>query len=110
MIQARTRSLRPKFPVGTSVRAKNHIMDPTYPELPLAGWAGEVAQVQRGTATIYLVRWSGETLERIHPVYQNSCERDDVSLDYTWLLETEIELDRGEPLSIACPVDISCQA
>lgn len=105
MIQTSTQMMRPKFPIGERVRVRNHVMDPDYPELPLGGWVGEVADVQRKTIVSYLVRWSGDTLKSIHPVYRDRCQRDNLCVDQIWLLEADLEPDRGEPLSIAHPIN-----
>jgi len=110
MIRRRTRGPRPRLFVGARVRVKSHVMDPNYPELPLGGWAGEIADVQPGTAANYLVRWSPDTLQHIHPIYRERCEQDDLSLDHTWLLEPDLERDRGGPLSIEHPVGRASQA
>ena len=91
MVRTNVKAIRVRFPVGTRVRVKNHIMDPDYPELPLGGWAGEVADVQEGVAPVYLVRWSQETLANVHPVYRNRCEREDLCFDQIWLMETDLE-------------------
>ena len=106
MIEPKAEQPRTRFRVGTRVRAKNHVMDPDYPDLPLGGWTGRVADVQKGTVTNCLVRWSPETLQSVHPIYRNRCERDDFCLDRTRLLEEDLELNRGGCLSIEHPVHV----
>jgi len=78
-------------------------MDPDYPELPLGGWRGRIIQIQERQNTNYLVRWSRETLQNIHPVYREQCERDDVCLDQVWLVAEDLERDLGGKLSLEHP-------
>jgi hypothetical protein len=85
-------------------------MDPDYPELPLGGWAGKIADVQREAVAAYLVRWNADTLKSVHPIYGDRCRRDDLSLEQTWLLEADLEADRGEQRSIQHPTNIAAEA
>ena len=91
MVSSRRRTIGTALPVGTRVRVKSHIMDPDFPDLPLGGWVGEIADVQEGRARNYLVRWSRDTLRRVHPVVRERCERDDMCFDRIWLLEGDLE-------------------
>jgi hypothetical protein len=91
MVSSRTNTIRTAFRVGTRVRVKSHIMDPDFPELPLGGWVGEIAEVQNGPARNYLVFWSRDTLRNIQPVVRERCEKDDMCFDRIWLLEADLE-------------------
>jgi hypothetical protein len=55
---------------------------------------------------MYTVRWTQETLGKIHPVYRNRCERDDFEFDEYWLGEADLEPDPGGPLDIEQPAQI----
>ena len=51
------------YAVGDKVRVRRGVADPEYPDLPLGGWAGSVAEVDaRSSPPMYFVRWSRETL------------------------------------------------
>jgi hypothetical protein len=104
MIRRKAKTSRIGFRIGMRVRVKRHIMDPDYPELPLGGWHGQIIQSQERPNRTYLVRWSRETLENIHPVYRERCEADDVCFDQTWLVEGDLEPDPGGPLSLEHPM------
>ena len=72
--------------------------------MPLGGWAGTVARVDRGT---FLVQWSRETLENIHPICRKRCAIDGTELAAYWLPEHELEADAGGPLAIEQPGQIT---
>jgi hypothetical protein len=55
---------------------------------------------------MYTVRWSQETLGKIHSVYRNRCERDGFEFDVYWLSEADLELEPGGPLHIEQPTEI----
>lgn len=93
-----------KFKVGDKVRVKHGISDPDYPDMPLGGWAGTIAEVHEDG--MYTVRWSRETLAAIHPVFKKRCERDGTSLEEYWLAGGDLVLDTGSPLSIEHPTEI----
>ena len=67
----------PKFAVGDKVRVKLGVRDTDFPDMPLGGWAGEITELHDDG--MYTVRWSQETLDNIHPVYRNRCERDRIT-------------------------------
>ena len=85
----------PKFAVGSRVRAKKGVTAPNDPDVPLEGWLGTISQV---SGTIYLVHWSGETLEAVGPIYQGRWQRDGVDFRAAWLQEKALEADPGTPL------------
>ena len=93
-----------KFKVGDRVRVKYGIRDTEYPDMPLGGWAGTISEVHENS--MYTVRWSGETLAAIHPVFKKRCERDDMELEEYWLGEDDLEPDGGGPLDIEHPTEI----
>ena len=96
----------PKFAVGAQVRVKRGVVDPEYPDTPLGGWLGSVAEVEEGS---YLVRWSGATLAAAHPRYRERCERDGADYGGMWFQGDELEADPGEPLSIEQPTQIEAK-
>ena len=97
----------PKFAVGDSVRVKHGIKDADYPDMPLGGWAGTVAKVEKRAPRMHLVRWSEETLASIHPVFKQRCERDGTGVEEYWLEEGDLEPDTGGPLDIERPKKIT---
>jgi hypothetical protein len=95
-MSTRDRTL-PRFAVGSRVRVKRNVISPYYPGVSLAGWLGDVSQV---SGINYLIHWNAATLAAVHLSYRQQSERDGVDLDASWLLESEIEADPGEPLSV----------
>jgi hypothetical protein len=98
----------PRFKVGTPVYVKPGIKDADFPDMPVGGWAGTIAEVDaQSSPALYLVLWNQRTLDNMHPVYRKRCARDD--LDYTsmWLGEKDIVLDDGAPPVIEQPGEIA---
>ncbi len=76
-----------------------------YPDIPLGGWAGTISETDKyGNCT---VRWSKETLAKIHPVVKKRCEKDGLVLEECGLAENELEPDPGGPLNIVQPTKIT---
>ena len=92
-----------RFSVGDAVRVRAGVIDPDFPDIPLDGWAGAVAECDETSPPLYLVRWSAETLARLTPAYRVRCDREGMDADETWLLGTDLEPDRGGPLAIIAP-------
>ena len=83
-----------RFPVGTVVRVRPGTADPDFPEFPLGGWVGKVADInQKESPPLYLIEWSRHTLDQIHPIYSKRSERDGLEIEKAWLNETELEPD-----------------
>ena len=93
------------FQIGDKVRVKHGVKDNDYPDVPLGGWAGTIAEVNEGG--IYTVRWSKETLASIHPVFEKRCEKDGLEFDQYWLGADDLEQDTGGPLEIEQPKKIT---
>ena len=98
-----------KFSVGDSVRVKTGVTDPDFPDIPFGGWLGDIAEVEEGDPSTYLIQLSERTLNSIHPVYRNRCERDGLELEQIWLLEEDLETDDGVPTEIEQPTSISTE-
>lgn len=94
-----------KFKIGEKVRVRHGVMDTDYPDMPLGGWAGTIAEVHDDG--IHIVRWSGKTLASIHPVFKNRCENDGLDFDQHWIAIDDLEPDMGGPLEIEQPIHIS---
>ena len=90
-----------KFKVGDKVRVKHGVRDTDYPDMPLGGWAGTITEADK-TGT-YTVRWSKETLAKIHPVVKKRSEKDGTVLEEYWLRDYDLEPDPGGPLDIEQP-------
>jgi hypothetical protein len=96
-----------RFAVGDQVRVKPGVADPDFPDVPLGGWAGTVAEVNpRSNPPTCLVEWNDYTLEHVHPVYRKRCERDGLEIDWMWLKEADLEPDTGEPAVMEQPTNI----
>ena len=85
------RVTRPKLAEGTHVRVKVGVMAPDCPYMHLGDWTGSVSQVQKGYPVTYLIRWSTETLENVHPAYRDYCEKNGLDFDRMWLMEGYLE-------------------
>ncbi len=94
-----------EFQIGDKVRVKHGVKDNDYPDMPLGGWAGTIAEVNK--SGLYNIRWSKETLAAIHPVFKKRCEKDGLEFDQYWLGADDLELDTGGPLEIEQPKTIT---
>ncbi len=72
--------------------------------MPLGGWAGTVARVDR--RGLCLVLWSRQTLANIHPICKKRCAIDGTEFAEYWLGENDLDPDRGGPLAIEQPTQI----
>ena len=102
---------RPPVPArffhNTPVRVKPATKAPKFPDIPIGGWVGTIAEVKErpGSAT-YLIEWDQRTLDAMHPVYQNRCERDGLERECMWLDENDIEPNTGDTVPIEQPTEI----
>jgi len=104
-IVSKQKTTTAKFQFGEKVRVRHGIKDNDYPDMPLGGWAGSIAEVHEdGMVT---VRWSTETLDAIHPVFKKRCEKDGLELEQYWLSGYDLESDAGGPLEIEQPKKIT---
>ncbi len=78
------------FGKGDRVQMKPGIVHSQYPDIPLGGWVGIVVQVAWLIPIGYEIRWTGETLEHVHPVYFKRCERDGIEAGEYWADEGEV--------------------
>jgi hypothetical protein len=97
----------PRYAARDRVRVKRGIRDTDYPDMPLGGWAGSIAEVEKDG--LCMVRWSKKTLDAIHPVFRNRCETDGLELEHYWLPQDDLEPDQGDPLEIECPEEITTE-
>lgn len=108
----RPRDRRPaaevKFTLEMRVCVKPGIEDPDFPDIPLGGWSGTIAEIdERSLPPVYLIKWDQRTLEAMHPVYSKRCERDDLEVDKMWLDEDDIEPDQGNAPPIELPARVT---
>ena len=66
----------PRFGVGDAVRVRAGVIDPDFPDIPLSGWAGVIAEIDDSVPPLYLVAWTDETLDRITPAYRVRCDHE----------------------------------
>jgi hypothetical protein len=109
--QPRSQGKKPQTPArfapGARVRVKPGTTDPDFTDIPLGGWAGKITEVdQRSNPPLYWIEWNKHTLDHMHPIYRNRCERDGLEVESMWLGEDEIEADTGEPTVIEQPTEI----
>jgi hypothetical protein len=96
----------PKFGVGVDVRVKRGVVDPDFEDVPIGGWAGRITEMQYLNPPLYLIRWDQHTLNNIHPIYRNRCERDGFDIEEMWLAENDLEPGTGDPVPIEQPTKI----
>lgn len=97
---------QPNFAPGDEVRVRRGVCDPDFADVPIGGWAGVVKEIYTGEPPTCLVRWNRRTLEGLHPIYRNRCERDGLDFEVMCLRAADLEPDGGEPLEIERPEDI----
>ena len=90
-----------EFHSSDKVRFRHGLMDLGYPDMPLGGWVGTIAEVHGNG--MYTVRWSKETLAAVHPVFKGRCEKDGLEFDQYVLGADDLEHNAGGPLNIAQP-------
>src|SRR3954464_15356143 len=107
MAHDKRKSAPPRFQPGDRVRVKYGVADPDFPDIPLGGWAGTVEMAEQVDDQItYEIEWDRKTLDGMHPVYKNRCERDGLDLETMWLGEEDLEADDGTPVPIEQPTQI----
>jgi hypothetical protein len=95
------------FQEGELVRVKPGGLHPAYPDIPLGGWTGSIVGVIYLIPTGYIVRWSGATLDAVHPVYFQRCQRDERDAEYMAIEECLIEpAAEDDPTRIESPTEI----
>lgn len=92
------------FAVGGRVRVKHGVRDFDHPDLPLGGWAATIVEVNEDG--LYTLRWTEETLQTVHPVYRNRCERDGADYEVYTIDADDLTPDPGGPLDIEHPAEI----
>jgi len=68
-----------KFAVRGKVRVKRGVKDVDYPDMPLGGWTGTICKTHQNH--MYTVRWTQDTLDAIHPVFEKRCEQDSTDFE-----------------------------
>jgi hypothetical protein len=86
-------------------------MDPNYPDIPLGGYAGRVAEIENeGDSPIYLIDWDDETLDQMPEVFRNRCERDDLDYESIWMAEEDLEPAADSPAPVEQPTALKPRA
>lgn len=93
------------FQAGDMVRVRHGVMDTDYPDMPLGGWAGTIAEVHDDG--MFTARWSEATLASVHPIFKKRCEKDGLELDVYWLGADNLESNPGGPLDIEQPKEVT---
>ena len=96
-----------KFGVRDRVRVRHGVTDVDYPDMPIGGWIGAISEIQKNG--LYMVLWSRETLDAIHPVFKKRCENGGLELARYWLAEDDLESDEGGGLEIERPEEITTE-
>ncbi len=95
------------YAVGDRVRVRRGMKDPDFPDLPIGGWVGTVAEVEPGSSPpIYRIRWSEETLLAVHPIYRKRAERDGFEIGEMSLGADDLEPDDGTGVDLEQPTGI----
>jgi hypothetical protein len=97
----------PAFEPGAKVRVRSGVTVPDFEDIPLGGWTGTIKESEQFEDQItYEVEWDRGTLDAMHPVYENRCERDGLDLETMWLGEEDLEADDGTPVLVEQPTSI----
>src|SRR3954468_24647530 len=97
----------PRFQPGARVRVRSGVMDPNFPDIPLGGWAGTIEESEQGEGeAVYLIEWDRRTLDCMHFIYRNRCERDGLQVESMWLGDGALEADDGKMAPIEQPTEI----
>ena len=94
-----------RFALGQRVRVRNGVKDNDYPDMPIGGWAGTIAEAHDDGN--YTVRWSKDTLASIHSVFKKRCERDGLDFDQYLIGADDLESNTGGLLEIEQPKKIT---
>jgi len=94
-----------QFKIGDKVRVRQGVTDNDYLDMPIGGWVGTISETHDGDT--HVVKWSGETLASIHPVFKNRCENDGLDFEEYSIRADDLELDTGGPLDIEQPRQIT---
>ena len=81
-------------------------MDYEYPDIPIGGWAGVVKEIDNESPPNRLISWNEQTLEGIHPIYKNRCERDGLYFELMNVPEDDLEPYDGGAIEIEQPTKI----
>jgi len=93
-----------RFQSGDIVRVKSGVRHYDYPDLPIGGWTGVIVEIDLdGDGHDFRVDWSTATLESMHRVYVERCERDNLDETTMWLANDELEADDGTPATLEQP-------
>ena len=92
-----------RYSVGDAVRVRAGVIDPDFPDIPVSGWAGVIADRDGNDPPLYLVQWTRETLSQVTPVYRVRCDREGLDPKVSSLDGKDLEPDTGGPLAIIQP-------
>jgi hypothetical protein len=81
------------YQAGDKACVRHGVMDTNFPDIPIGGWAGTIAEVPDDG--IFTVRGSRETLASIHPVFRKRCEKDGLDFETYWVGADDLEPDTG---------------
>src|SRR3954469_5591094 len=100
-------STPPRFQPGDRARVRYGVMDPNCPDIPLGGWAGTIGESEQGEGeAVYLIEWDRRTLDCMHFIYRNRCERDGLQVESMWLGDGDLEADDSKMAPIEQPTEI----
>jgi hypothetical protein len=82
------------FKLGNSVKVKQGVKDPDFPENNLNGWQGRIIEKDEDEEgdTIYCVAWDSITLAQMEDVYLVECVEEGLDFTSMFLKEDELEL------------------
>lgn len=84
-----------KLKVGTSIRARDNVTSPDFPDISFAGWTGKVVEVSGRKAPYkYFVEWDDAICESMPESYVKRCE--DQQIYYRWACLTDADFEPAE--------------
>jgi len=84
--------------VGTTVRVKEGVVVPEYPEFSCAGWTGSVVELSgKKKNPKYIIEWDEKTLGEIPDEYREKCEEAGMYFRMACLMGNELESLASSP-------------
>lgn len=81
-----------KLAIRSTVRVRDGVLSPDFPEISFAGWTGTIVEVsKKKSGTTYILEWSDATLDSMPTEYVDPCEEDQLFHRMACLTADEIE-------------------
>ncbi len=80
------------FAPGQSVRIKEGVTAPEFPDVSCAGWTGVVVElIGKKADPQFVVEWDEATLSRLPPSYKDQCEERNLTYSFSCFSAADME-------------------